>query len=91
MSFLADLIAYCHINAKIEMRGFQISEKTVIGGSVDAICTCDCHGKYEVKCLYKLRNQCNPVWRELPYITGDNTLQTSHSFYYQVMSYMGIY
>jgi len=84
-----------HSDPFLKTVGLKIDSKLkIVAGSCDAVCSCTCHGLniVEIKCSWKLRDQ-SPTdsrWNELNYISQD-TLKKTHSYYYQITTYMHLY
>ena len=83
-----------HKEAKIEKVGFTHHTNFINGGSPDFIYECSCCGRFvgEIKCPYSLAHESVlENYEKLIYMTKTGELRTTHSYYYQIMTYLGIF
>ena len=84
-----------HKNFKFEEAGLLLLEEhPFLGGSIDGKITCDCHGStiLEIKCAYSIREQSVKTHgRQLQYLDENLGLKRTHTYFYQVQFYMGLY
>ena len=83
-----------HRNSKIHIIGLTLyKEYPFIGGSPDAVLTCDCclnSFLVEIKCPYRLKDTGLENWQILEYFDSDQGLKKSHTYYNQINLYQGI-
>lgn len=81
-----------HSDLKAHSAGLMLDkEMPFIAGSIDAKLTCSCHAPaiLEIKCPYSIRN--TNKFSELPYLDDNLKLRRNHIYYFQLMTYLGIY
>lgn len=83
-----------HKNPKIEKVGFTHHTNFINGGSPDFLYECSCCGRFvgEIKCPYSLMEESVlENYHKLPYLTQTGELKTVHGYYFQIISYLGIF
>ena len=88
-----NLFRKSHSGVQIHRSGLIIYPNLpILGGSPDALISCECCHKYhviEVKAPFRLQNGISN-WPILEYMTKDKTLRKTHSHYAQITLYLGI-
>ena len=92
-----DLIKSEHVNLAIEKSGLLLNnEYHFLGASADAICKCNCHGKWliEIKCPFKHRESKNIsecLKDKIFCLDQDGNLKSNHKYMMQVQMQLYIY
>ena len=89
-----DIFKKSHKNVRINNIGLVLHDKfPYIGGSPDAIASCDCCLEsflIEVKCPFRLCETGIPSWRILEYFDEQQNLKKTHTYFNQINLYQGI-
>ena len=84
-----------HYNLTVTRAGLRLDDKHhFIGASIDGLVECSCckPAVLEIKCPYSIRSGTVAAnGKQLQYLTDDLNLKKTHSYYYQLQTYLGVY
>ena len=84
-----------HCNLKVNKAGLKLDDTyRFLGASIDGLVVCSCcePAILEVKCPYSIRDgTVADNGYKLLYLTKDLQLKTSHHYYFQLQTYLGVY
>lgn len=84
-----------HHNLQVKSRGLQLDDTHhYIAASIDGLVECFCcePAILEIKCPYSIRDgSVARDGRKLAYLTDELELKKSHTYYYQLQTYLGVY